>query len=355
MIQARLKLGQTFLPEEKVSLSTLDKYFKRFQETYLETAVRRSTKVSYESSFRLYLLPELGQLKLDEISRDKILDLIATLVKRNFSKDTIRLVLAALRCVLNHAQETGLIVANPATKLGKFYKQAKRVHEEIEPLSSTEVPVFFATVLKEFPDHYPLFLCAIHTGLRSGELAGLQWGDIDFNGKFLTVRRNVVQGRVNRTKTDKTRRVDLSDEVLATFHDLLRRKKEERMARGKNEIPDWVFANSNENAPDMQNIKNHYFFKCLQRAGLRRIRFHDLRHTFASLLIQNGEPLAYVKDQLGHASIKMTVDVYGHLVPGANRQAVNRLPLPSSVFSERAIQDEAHQKKFVPNPHPRRT
>ena len=64
----------------------------------------------------------------------------------------------------------------------------------------------------------------------------------------------------------------------------------------------------------------------LEKAGLRRIRFHDLRHTFASLLIQNGESLAYVKDQLGHSSIKMTVDVYGHLVPGANRQAVNRLP-----------------------------
>jgi integrase len=59
---------------------------------------------------------------------------------------------------------------------------------------------------------------------------------------------------------------------------------------------------------------------------LRRIRFHDLRHTFASLLIQNGESLAYVKDQLGYSSIKLTVDVYGHLVPGANREAVNRLP-----------------------------
>jgi len=61
-------------------------------------------------------------------------------------------------------------------------------------------------------------------------------------------------------------------------------------------------------------------------AGLRRIRFHECRHTFASLLIQNGESLAYVKEQLGHSSIKITVDTYGHLVPGANRQAVNRLP-----------------------------
>ncbi len=77
---------------------------------------------------------------------------------------------------------------------------------------------------------------------------------------------------------------------------------------------------------EMYNVKNRYFLKALEKAGLRRIRFHDLRHTFASLLIQNGESLAYVKDQLGHSSIKMTVDVYGHLVPGANRAAVNRLP-----------------------------
>jgi integrase len=69
---------------------------------------------------------------------------------------------------------------------------------------------------------------------------------------------------------------------------------------------------------------------------LRRIRFHNLRHTFASLLIQNGEPLAYVKDQFGHSSIKITVDVYAHLVPGSNRQAVNRLPhIDAIVMSKR--------------------
>jgi integrase len=73
----------------------------------------------------------------------------------------------------------------------------------------------------------------------------------------------------------------------------------------------------------MYNVKNRYFHKCLERAKLRRVRFRDLRHTFASLLIQNGESLAYVKDQLGHASIKMTVDFYGHLVPGANRDYVS--------------------------------
>ena len=70
----------------------------------------------------------------------------------------------------------------------------------------------------------------------------------------------------------------------------------------------------------------HYrFLPCLEHAGLRRFRFHDLRHTYGSLLIQDGAPLAYVKEQMGHSSIQITVDTYGHLIPGANRRAVDRL------------------------------
>ena len=139
-------------------------------------------------------------------------------------------------------------------------------------------------------------------------------------------RRNVVNGKVNPTKTSKERRIDLSDELLNTLDAFRRVHKAKWLARGKNEIPEWVFSNQEGNPTDMQNLKNRVFIRCLEKAGLRRIRFHDLRHTFASLLIQNGEPLAYVKEQVGHASIKMTVDVYGHLVPGANREVINRLP-----------------------------
>jgi integrase len=173
-----------------------------------------------------------------------------------------------------------------------------------------------------------LFLCAIHTGLRSGELAGLQWGDLDENGKFLVVRRGIVRGKVNPTKSGKVRKVDVSDALMSALLKLRPKRKEALLADGKNELAatSWIFENENGGFQDMKNLKNRHFHKCLEKAGLRRIRFHDLRHTFASLLIQNGEPLAYVKEQLGHSSIKITVDVYGHLVPGANRQAVNRLP-----------------------------
>jgi len=173
-------------------------------------------------------------------------------------------------------------------------------------------------------------------------LAGLQWGDIDFNGKFLTVRRSFTRGRIEKTKTDQIRRVDLSDALLHELQTMKRKRQADYLAKGKNEIPEWVFLSRGRLKEDgereegcqvdMHNVKNRHFHKCLEKAGLRRIRFHDLRHTFASLLIQNGESLAYVKDQLGHSSIKMTVDVYGHLVPGANRAAVNRLPTTTSAL-----------------------
>ena len=118
----------------------------------------------------------------------------------------------------------------------------------------------------------------------------------------------------------------LGHALIDTLRQYRQAKREEWLKKGSNEIPRWVFANGEGNPPDMQNVKNRHFYPNLDKAGLRRIRFHDLRHTFASLLVQDGQPLAYVKDQLGHSSIKLTVDVYAHLQPGANREAMNRLP-----------------------------
>jgi integrase len=265
---------------------------------------------------------------LDKIKRDQVEEFASSLVTKGLSKDSIRLILATLRRILGRAKRHGLIPDNPATALGEFYKQAPVRHAEIQPLTADEVPRFLEAVLKNSPQHYPIFLSAIHTGLRSGELAGLQWGDLDENGKFLVVRRGIVRGKVSLTKSGKIRKVDVSDSLLAALLDLRRKRKEALLAVGKNELPatDWIFENREGGFQDMKNLKNRHFHKCLQKAGLRHIRFHDLRHTFASLLIQNGESLTYVKEQLGHSSIKITVDVYGHLVPGANRQAVNRLP-----------------------------
>jgi integrase len=117
----------------------------------------------------------------------------------------------------------------------------------------------------------------------------------------------------------------MSRQLSETLKILLVDRKKEALAKGWREFPEQVFINEEGGIIHEANLRNRVFFKALAKAGLRRIRIHDLSHTFASLLIQNGESLAYVKEQLGHQSIQVTVDIYGHLVPGANRQAVDRL------------------------------
>jgi integrase len=245
-VEAQLKLGQYSFskPEAPSNQPTLEAYYRKFERTYLKTACRESTAERYDECFRIYILPALGMIHLGEITREKVQDLVATLVEKKLARPTIRIITANLCTVINHAVEDRLLTYNPAARLTRFFKQAKVAHEKIEPLTFEEVPKFLEAAAaldgkkryRDVPDYYPLFLCAVHTGLRSGELAGLQWGDIDWNGKFIMVRRSIKRGRVYPTKTDKVRRVDMSDAVLAELADLRRRHKEGYLAKGKNEI-----------------------------------------------------------------------------------------------------------------------
>ena len=100
--------------------------------------------------------------------------------------------------------------------------------------------------------------------------------------------------------------------------------RKEALRRGK-PMPQWAFAQPNGKRLSATTAANRMFHRCLEKAGLRRVRFHDLRHSFASILIQQGESLAYVKEQMGHHSIQMTVDLYAHLAPEGNKGAVDRL------------------------------
>jgi integrase len=356
MIEARVKLDQ-YLPSQPRSIPTLKEYYQAFSETYMETSIRESTRASYKGSFRRHILPALENKRLDEIDRGVVERFIAELMakkrptvdgpERGLAKDSIRVILASLRILLSNAREKGIIQVNPVSNVGKLYRQASKMHEEIQPLTAAEVPGFLQAVQALYPTSLPIFLLALHTGLRSGELNGLQWGDIDFNGKYVVVRRAIVRGQESSTKTNRIRRVDLSDAALFALEALRRTRQEEWLAKGQNEIPKWVFCNEEGRWLDFYHIKKRHLQKSLMKAKLRQIRFHDLRHTFASLLIQNGESLAYVKDQLGHSSIKMTVDVYGHLVPGANRQAVNRLPSLGDTNNPAALEAAAGQKNLV--------
>ena len=180
------------------------------------------------------------------------------------------------------------------------------------------------------PERYPLFLTALRAGLRLGELLGLQWQDIQFGdseddpNRFILVRHNFTRRQFTTTKSRKERRVDLSKELRRVLMDLRDHRIMEAMSGGKFDesgqprASKLVFPSETGGPSEGSNVYNRDFLPCLDATGIRRVTFHALRHTFASLLIQQCASLAYVKEQLGHGSIQVTVDTYGHLIPGGN-------------------------------------
>jgi integrase len=279
----------------------------------------------YRSNLDRHIIPVLGDKRVTAISRMDCRALIAECRRKGLSRKSIENISRTVSSVLSQAMEDGLISGNPAFRLGRYYRTGDEMKAGICPLTADEVSVLLAAARRDFPREYPLFLCAVRTGLRLGELLALQWPDIDFNGRFIEVRRNLAAGRLTTPKNGKTRRVDMSAQLTETLRGLLRARKRETLKKGWGSVPELVFCTETGGSLDADNLRHRVFYKLLEKAKLRRIRFHDLRHTFASLLLQNGESPAYVKEQMGHSSIQVTVDVYGHLIPGANRQAVDRL------------------------------
>jgi len=217
--------------------------------------------------------------------------------------------------------------------------------EKADYLTRDEVAQLLATCREHFSAWEPFVLCFVRTGVRIGEGVALQWQDVDFNARFAKIERNLVDGKVTTPKSGKARRVDLSAQLTETLRLLLVERKRETLRRGWGEMPTWVFINESGNPVDPDNFRKRVWPKILGKAGLRTIRTHDMRHTYASLLIQNGESLAYVQEQMGHHSIRVTVDTYGHLVPGGNKAAVDRLdnPADATIRNPRATCDKAGQ------------
>jgi integrase len=326
-IQARLAEGDTAPLEESTAAPpiTFQTYADGWIETHAKQACKFSTARVYEANLDRHILPVLGDRPVAAISRMDCRTLISECRKKGLSRKSIENIGRTVSSVLSQAMEDGLITGNPAFRLGRYYRNGDQVKAQICPLTAAEVSLLLSAARKHFPREYSLFLCAVRTGLRLGELLALHWADIDFSSRFIEVRRNLVAGRVTTPKNGKTRRVDMSAQLTTTLRGLLATRKEETLKKGWGAVPDWVFCTEGGGALDSDNLRHRVFYKLLEKAELRRVRFHDLRHTFASLLLQNGESPVYVKEQMGHSSIQVTVDIYGHLIPGANRQAVDRL------------------------------
>lgn len=294
-------------------------------EDYIKGADKPSTYERYGQLLRDYINPVVGDLELTAITRGHVRDLLMGLNNRGFSKSHIGVVKNVISGVFNYGVEDELVKENPCNGILDRLKLKRTGEDELFPFNHEEVHQFLSTCRQHFPDEYPFYMTAFSTGIRLGELLALEWSDIDLYRKRMEVSKSFSRGRIGKTKTGKNRWVDISDDLLPVLRDLLTRRKREALEGGLGEPVAVIFHKDGKHTP--QNSIRNIFKRILKKAGLRKIRFHDIRHTYISLLISSGAKLNYVMEQAGHHSIKMTVDRYADYIPTGDTSEVNLLNL----------------------------
>lgn len=306
---------------------TVARYSVRYLE-FTAQSVKPRTLRSYEHVLDLHILPKLGKLRVRDLDRGRIKLFLAHKLSSGLSRNTVRIIHATLRSMLNAAVDDRLILANPAERLGRQLRllPSKTARQEsIKAFNREQVAALLAGVQKADPLYASLFLTLARTGMRIGESLALQWDDIDFEGREIRVARAFSDGELSTPKSGHGRSIDLSRQLGDALSRLLVARKATTLKKGWASMPPWVFCTARGTVIDQANVRRA-MKRSLKAAELPgHFTVHSLRHTFASLLLQQGESPAYVQRQLGHASIQLTVDTYGKWLPMGNKQAVDRL------------------------------
>ena len=301
---------------------TLEEHGQRWL-TRVSAHLRPQTVESYRWALDRFVLPALGAKRLQAIDRGAVKDFLAGL-RPGLSKKSVSIVWGVLRACLNAAREDGLLLANPAAAIGRALGLGTtrlELASKVRALDLEQRDRFFAACARKAPRYELLFRVMAVAGLRPGEAYALQWDDIDAAGALLHVRRTLSGRQVLAgTKTGTERAVDLSVALLADLDAQDAATKAAAMKSGKARPP-WIFPTELGHPRDHTHMRA-IFARVLRAAELpATFTPHSLRHTYASLLLQAGVSPAYVQEQLGHASIKLTVDLYGRWLrkraPGA--------------------------------------
>jgi integrase len=299
---------------------TLSDYLDRWLSDSVRDTVRQNTFDNYAYLVRKHIKPTLGRVKLKGLTPAHVRGLYREKLDSGLSSRTVNYIHVTLHKALKQAMNDGLIPRN-VTDAVKAPRPAKK---EVQALDPGQVRAFLEAARGDRLE--ALYEVAVTTGLRQGELLGLRWADIDLEAGKLAVRRALVAGSVgSRTgarfdapKNSKSRR---TVKLTASAVEALKRHKaaqnEERLKLGSLwEDHNLVFPNRAGKPMDHNNLYRRDFKKMLAKAGLpQTFRFHDLRHTCATLLLLKNVNQKVVQEILGHATITQTMDTYSHVLP----------------------------------------
>ena len=313
------RTGKFRVPRDKMTVGEL---VRKWKENYLTVQqqlgrLKRSTLRSYLSNLDGHIAPFFGAMPLSDVRLASVQQFIKVLLSKGLSPKTIGNVIVILKEMFKHAVQWGHLDANPV----QYVERPRGEDKEMDVFTPDEIRRLLDA--QEEPLR-TLLLTAVLTGMRQGELFGLQWEDIDFARHVIHVRRSLWHGTLGTPKSRRSRRaIDMPPTLEQALQQLLTTRRSE-----------FVFCSERGTPIDADNFRHRDFPAALRRAELRRIRFHDLRHTYTSLLIAHGAHPKYIQAQLGHASIQTTLDRYGHLMPQLHQAEAQKLD--QLVFGQQA-------------------
>ena len=312
----------------------VDDLFQRWLHDYAEMKVAPTTLRSYRETIEGHLSPALGNGILRDLKAGDIQRYLSEKLRAGLSSTTVHYHGTLLREILRYAVRLEFLMRNPS----QFVEIPRRRRMDMRVLDEEQTRLFLGEAKRTSP-YYRLYLTAIITGMRQGELLGLRWRDVDLLGGMASIQQTFYRLSGNKKKGVRTeaifkppkseksrRRVALPPALVEELRGLHEEQGEYRQILGAEyQDADLVFCQVNGKPLHAHNIVRRDMRKVLERAKLPRIRFHDLRHGSGSLDMARGVNPKVVQERLGHSTVAFTLQVYGHVLPGMREEAAQDL------------------------------
>ncbi len=316
-----LQLGEYTPPDRQ----TLGEFLQHWLTDSVKVRVRPKTYSSYESLVRVHVMPTpLARRPLQGLTPQELQAWLNARVESGTSPRLAQYIHAVLRSALEQAYKWLMVPRN----IAKLVDPPRVQRHEVQPLTPEQAGRLLRAA--EEDRLYALYAVAVALGLRQGEILALRWEDIDIESRTLRVCRTVqrVRGRLvfGEPKSNRSRRsIGLPDIAVNCLRQHQVRQKLDRLVAGERwQDHDLVFCTTIGTPIEASNLQKH-LLKLLERADLPRVRFHDLRHTCASLLLAQGLSPRSIMEVLGHSQISLTMDTYAHIMPELRREAADAM------------------------------
>lgn len=332
----------TFAKPDKI---TCKEWFETWLTQYAKISVRQTTYESYEHQLKHHIIPGLGGIKLKDLQTTNIQKFLnekfesgktikekdektgkVNIKKVGLSSRTVHYFHVIIHSALKQAHIEHKIVLNPAENV----RLPKQSHQEMKTLDNTELTSFLKTI-KENKLYYAAYLLEVNSGMRRGEILGVRWQDISLDKGTLKVEKQIVNTKANGleitdVKTDSSRRTIVLPADVVTALEIHRKRQLEAMMKVRDiydEESDLVFCTRLGKPIAPRNFYRN-FKLMLEKAGIKDIRFHDMRHTYAKMSLGEGVDLRTLSEDLGHTNPGFTLRVYGHSSIEAKKEAARK-------------------------------